>query len=69
MPIASNNPPIEGGIWRCIMPVKDPPEIDERNKPSQAEGEREQSGEELEEKEFIQPNKPSQAEGERKPYQ
>jgi len=51
------------------MPVKDPPEIDERNKPSQAEGEREQSGEELEEKEFIQPNKPSQAEGERKPYQ
>ena len=51
------------------MPVKDYPEIDEKNKPSQAEGERNQPGEDREEKEFVQPNKPSQAEGERKPYQ
>jgi len=69
MTSASNYPPIQGGIWRCIMPVKDPPELDEKNKPSQAEGERRQPGEDREEKEFIQPNKPSQAEGERKPYQ
>ncbi len=39
-------------------------------KPSQAEEERDQPGEENGEKEnFDEPGKPSQAEGERKPYQ
>lgn len=53
------------------MPVKEKqqPEIDEKNKPSQAEGERNQPGDDDREKEFEQPSKPSQAEGERKPYQ
>jgi hypothetical protein len=40
-------------------------------KPSQAEGEREQPGEPIDQKQFdpdMQPAKPSQAEGERKPY-
>jgi hypothetical protein len=46
-----------------------PDQIDEKNKPSQAEGEREQPGEDKQEKEFVEPTKPSQAEGERKPYQ
>src|SRR3954464_3324288 len=56
--------------WRCDMPVKNPDEIEEKTKPSQAEGEREQPGEEKpeEQKEFVEPAKPSQAEGERKPY-
>jgi hypothetical protein len=54
---------------RCNMAVKDPPEIDENTKPSQAEGERNQPGEDQKEKEFEEPLKPSQAEGERKPYQ
>ena len=51
------------------MPVRNPDEIDEKNKPSQAEGERNQPGEDRQEKEFEEPRKPSQAEGERKPYQ
>ena len=51
------------------MPVQQPQELDEKNKPSQAEGERNQPGEDREEKEFVEPPKPSQAEGERKPYQ
>ena len=51
------------------MPVKPPEELDEKNKPSQAEGERNQPGEDAEQKEFESPAKPSQAEGERKPYQ
>ena len=43
---------------------------EEAAKPSQAEGERNQPGENDEEaKEFVEPAKPSQAEGERKPYQ
>jgi len=40
-------------------------------KPSQAEGERDQPGEPIDQKESdpdMQPAKPSQAEGERKPY-
>jgi hypothetical protein len=59
-------------IWRCKMPVKNPDEKEETAKPSQAEGERNQPGEneekEEKEKEFVEPAKPSQAEGERKPY-
>src|SRR3954471_6474069 len=61
-----------GGPWRCNMPVKypdQPDQIDQKNKPSQAEGQREQPGEEQQEKEFMEPTKPSQAEGGRKPYQ
>ena len=58
--------------WRCDMPAKDPQETEPIPKPSQAEGEREQPGEESREKdekrEFPEPAKPSQAEGERKPY-
>ena len=54
------------------MPAKDPQETESIPKPSQAEGEREQPGEESrekhEKKEFPEPAKPSQAEGERKPY-
>jgi len=40
-------------------------------KPSQAEGERDQPGEDKtgEKENFDEPGKPSQAEGERKPYQ
>jgi hypothetical protein len=55
------------------MPVK--PTYDEKDridKPSQAEGEREQPGElekeDQQKAEFPEPAKPSQAEGERKPY-
>jgi len=48
---------------------KQQPPIDEKNKPSQAEGERNQPGEDRDEQDWVQPNKPSQAEGERKPYQ
>src|SRR5688572_24957106 len=59
--------------WRCTMPAN--PTHDEKDrieKPSQAEGERNQPGEDKHEehkdKEFPEPAKPSQAEGERKPY-
>lgn len=51
------------------MPVKNPEDTEEKSKPSQAEGERNQPGKDEEEKEFVEPKKPSQAEGERKPYQ
>jgi hypothetical protein len=50
---------------------KDRLEKDQIAKPSQAEGERDQPGEEQQQQEHeedVQPAKPSQAEGERKPY-
>jgi len=51
----------------------DPEDKEQAAKPSQAEGERNQPGEENHEKQthadFPEPAKPSQAEGERKPYQ
>jgi hypothetical protein len=54
------------------MPVKNPQETEEKSKPSQAEGERDQPGDEenknRKETDFPEPAKPSQAEGERKPY-
>ena len=48
-------------------PYAEPGEV---RKPSQAEGERDQPGEEKdgEKENFDEPGKPSQAEGERKPY-
>ena len=51
------------------MALQDAPERDEKTKPSQAEGERHQPGEDAKEKEFLEPPKTSQAEGERKTYQ
>ena len=46
---------------------------DDIRKPSQAEGERNQPGDQQRKREndpdFAEPEKPSQAEGERKPYQ
>ena len=47
------------------------PDNQQNTKPSQAEGERQQPGEPIDQKQFdpdMQPAKPSQAEGERKPY-
>ena len=50
-------------------PVETPGDTQEKTKPSQAEGERNQPGEDAqEEREMPQPAKPSQAEGERKEY-